>query len=85
MTQPETDAPGAVVEPVETPAADEEPGAGAQDVEVGMGIGQPTVEAVQEGTVFATGQPAVITFEVTNPATGEPMNVRFLIVPLPAE
>lgn len=54
-------------------------------VEVGMGIGQPTVEAVPEGTVFATGQPAVITFEVTNPETGKPMKVRFLIVPLPAE
>ena len=71
--------PVATVEPVETPATD------VPAVDVGMGIGQPTVEAVPEGTVFATGQPAVITFEVTNPATGEPMQVRFLIVPLPAE
>ena len=49
------------------------------------GVGQPTVGPVPEGTVFATGEPAVITFEVTNPATGEPMLVRFLIVPLPAQ
>ena len=52
---------------------------------VGIGVGQPTVEPVPDGSVFATGQPAVITFEVTNPATGEPMMVRFLIVPLPAQ
>ncbi len=45
----------------------------------------PTVEAVAEGAVFATGQPAVITFEVINPETGNPMKVRFLIVPLPAQ
>ncbi|MFW5867891.1 MAG: hypothetical protein ACOCX2_08755 [Armatimonadota bacterium] len=77
--EPAAEEPVATVEPVETPAAD------VPDVEAGMGIGQPTVEAVPEGSVFATGEPAVITFEVANPATGEPMHVRFLIVPLPAE
>ncbi|MGD9497128.1 MAG: hypothetical protein AB7Y46_12595 [Armatimonadota bacterium] len=45
----------------------------------------PVIEAVPEGAVFATGQPAVVTFEVINPETGNPMKVRFLIVPLPAE
>jgi hypothetical protein len=82
-TQPETGTPGPVVTPIEPgdeAAAEERPG-----LDVGMGIGQPTVEAVPQGSVFATGQPAVITFEVTNPETGQPMNVRFLIVPLPAE
>jgi hypothetical protein len=87
------------VTPVEQPAADDadaadqpaadgdagEEVATVEPVDVGMGIGQPTVEGVPQGAVFATGQPAVVTFEVTNPATGEPMQVRFLIVPLPAE
>lgn len=45
----------------------------------------PTVEHVPEGSVFASGQPAVVTFEVINPETGNPMQVRFLIVPLPAQ
>jgi len=45
----------------------------------------PSVEVVPEGSVFASGQPAVITFEIINPETGNPMRVRFLIVPLPAE
>lgn len=45
----------------------------------------PTVDVVPEGSVFASGQPAVITFEIINPETGNPMKVRFLIVPLPAE
>lgn len=45
----------------------------------------PTVEQVPEGSVFASGQPAVVTFEIINPETGNPMSVRFLIVPLPAQ
>ncbi len=43
----------------------------------------PTIESLPAGEVFASGQPAIITFEVINPETGKPMQVRFLIVPLP--
>ncbi|MFW6156790.1 MAG: hypothetical protein ACOC7J_05675, partial [Armatimonadota bacterium] len=99
-TEPETDTPGTVVTPVEpteteqppTPATTtEEPETDEgdtvsvePDTGVAVGVAQPTIEAVPEGAVFASGQPAVITFQVKNPETGEPMNVRFLIVPLPA-
>ncbi len=99
-TQPDTGTTGPIITPVEMPPAGEtgtgEPATGVPiaggDVitvepgpTVGIGIGQPIIEPVPEGSVFATGQPAVITFEVINPATGEPMQVRFLIVPLPAQ
>ncbi len=45
----------------------------------------PVVTAVPETASFAAGQPVVIVFEVTNPATGKPMKVKFLLMPLPAE
>ncbi|MGI5818651.1 MAG: hypothetical protein ACOX9R_11205 [Armatimonadota bacterium] len=87
--EPAAEEPAAEEPAAEEPVVVEQPVTDTVTVEpeipVGMGIGQPTVEAIPEGTVFATGQPAVITFEVTNPETGNPMQVRFLIVPLPAQ
>ncbi len=64
------------------PAAEETPAPAEAAVTV---TAVPTIDEVPEGSVFASGQPAVITFEITNPETGNPMRVRFLIVPLPAE
>ncbi|NLO06842.1 MAG: hypothetical protein GX131_13540 [candidate division WS1 bacterium] len=80
------------VEPDTVPAADA-PATTAPDIvavepgpAVGIGITTaPEVEEVEAGSVFATAQPAIITFEVINPETGNPMQVRFLIVPLPAQ
>lgn len=45
----------------------------------------PLISAVEESAVFRAGQPVVIVFEVTNPETGRPMKVKFLLMPLPAE
>jgi hypothetical protein len=67
----------------EAPAAAEETPAPAEAAVTVTAV--PTIDEVPEGSVFASGQPAVITFEITNPETGNPMRVRFLIVPLPAE
>ncbi len=66
--------------PAEETAA---PAEGAPEATVAV-VAAPTVEPVPEGSVFASGQPAVVTFELINPETGNPMKVRFLIVPLPA-
>ncbi|MGC9318658.1 MAG: hypothetical protein ACP5KN_11575 [Armatimonadota bacterium] len=72
--------------PAEAEAAPAEEAAAAPAPETTVSIAaQPTVEALPEGAVFAAGEPAVVTFEITNPATGEPMKVRFLIVPLPVQ
>lgn len=72
--------------PAEAEAAPAEAEAAAPAPEATVAIAaQPTVDTLPEGAVFASGQPAIITFEITNPATGEPMKVRFLIVPLPAQ
>ena len=59
------------------------PAEGAPEATVSI-TAAPIIEPVPEGSVFASGQPAVVTFELINPETGNPMKVRFLIVPLPA-
>ncbi len=99
-TGPETGTPGTPatgeITPIEQPEDVGEADEGEAEAATGEAEGatgpetaisvtaQPTVESVPEGSVFASGQPAVITFEMTNPETGKPMQVRFLIVPLPA-
>ena len=77
--EPVTEEPRVTVTPVED---DEEEAPVTPDLGIGAA---PVVEELPEDAVFASGQPAVVTFEVTNPETGRPMQVRFLIVPLPAQ
>ncbi len=83
---PATDAPAATevvtIEPVTPPAADTPPVVETPTVTV---TPPPVVTALPENAVFAAGEPAIIVFEVINPETGNPMKIKFLLVPLPAE